>query len=50
MEKLMILDGNSLMNRAFYAVPTLTIADGTHTNGIYVFLNMLDKVLSLIHI
>lgn len=44
MEKLMILDGNSLMNRAFYAVPTLTIADGTHTNGIYGFLNMLDKV------
>ena len=44
MERLLILDSNSLMNRAFFAVPPLTTSDGTHTNAIYGFSNMLFKL------
>ena len=44
MEKLLILDSNSLMNRAFYAIPPLTNAEGIHTNAIYGFTNMLLKM------
>ena len=44
MEKLLILDSNSLMNRAFYALPKLTNNEGTNTNAIYGFLNMLLKM------
>lgn len=44
MERLLILDGNSLMNRAFYALPPLTNADGLNTNAIYGFINMLFKM------
>lgn len=36
--KLLILDGNSILNRAFYAIPYLTAPDGLHTGGIYGFL------------
>ena len=44
MEKLLILDSNSLMNRAFYALPPLTNSDGLTTNAIYGFTNMLLKM------
>ncbi|ENZ03415.1 DNA polymerase I [Clostridium thermobutyricum] len=45
MEKLLILDSNSLMNRAFFAIPqTLTNSEGIHTNAIYGFINMLIKM------
>ena len=44
MEKLLILDSNSLMNRAFYALPPLTNSEGIHTNAIYGFTNMLLKL------
>ena len=44
MEKLLILDSNSLMNRAFYAIPPLTNSEGIHTNAIYGFTNMLLKM------
>lgn len=44
MERLLILDSNSLMNRAFYALPPLTNKDGLHTNAIYGFINMLLKI------
>ncbi|NYC95113.1 DNA polymerase-1 [Clostridium acetobutylicum] len=44
MERLLVLDGNSLMNRAFYALPELTNAEGLHTNGIYGFMTMLIKM------
>ena len=44
MKKLLILDSNSLMNRAFYALPTLTNSEGVHTNAIYGFTNMLLKM------
>ena len=44
MERLLILDSNSLMNRAFFAVPELTTTDGIHTNAVYGFSNMLFKL------
>jgi len=44
-EKLMIIDGNSIINRTFYAIRPLTTKDGTPTNAIYGFLNILYKYL-----
>jgi DNA polymerase-1 len=43
-ERLIILDGHSLMNRAFYALPPLTNAEGLHTNALYGFTGMLFKM------
>ena len=43
-EKLLILDGNSLMYRAFYGLPALTNSEGLHTNAIYGFATMLLKM------
>ena len=45
MKKIIIVDGNSLIYRAFYALPELMTAEGLHTNAIYGFLNMLNRVL-----
>ena len=45
MEKLLIIDGNSIINRAFYAIRTLTTQSGLNTNGIYGFLNIYFKVV-----
>lgn len=45
MSKLMIIDGNSIINRAFYAIRNLTAPDGLNTNGIYGFLNIMLKNL-----
>ena len=42
--KLMILDGNSIVNRAFYGIRPLTTKDGTPTNAVYGFLNILNKL------
>ena len=42
--KLLILDGNSVINRAFYGVRLLTTKEGLYTNAIYGFLNILEKV------
>ena len=39
--KLLVLDGNSILNRAFYGIKMLTTADGRYTNGIFGFLNIL---------
>ena len=44
--KLVILDGNSVINRAFYGVRPLSTREGLFTNGIYGFLNILEKVRS----
>ncbi len=44
--KLMILDGNSVVNRAFYGIKPLTTRDGLFTNAIFGFLNILQKVQS----
>ncbi len=43
--KLMILDGNSIVNRAFYGVRQLSAPDGTPTNAIFGFLNILRRLL-----
>jgi len=41
----MMIDGNSIVNRAFYGVPLLTNSQGTYTNAIYGFMNILFKLL-----
>lgn len=43
--KLMIIDGNSIINRAFYGIRMLNAPDGTPTNGVYGFLTILHKLL-----
>ena len=44
-EKLVLIDGHSILNRAFYGVPELSNAKGLHTNAIYGFLNIMFKIL-----
>lgn len=44
-EKLVLIDGNSILNRAFYGVPDLTNSKGLHTNAVYGFLNIMFKIL-----
>lgn len=44
-EKLLLLDGNSLAYRAFFALPLLTNDSGIHTNAVYGFTTMLQKIL-----
>ena len=44
-EKLVLIDGHSILNRAFYGVPDLSNAQGLHTNAVYGFLNILFKIL-----
>ncbi len=44
-EKIVLIDGNSIVNRAFYGLPDLTTTDGRHTNGILGFFNILLKLL-----
>ena len=46
MEKLVVIDGNSLINRAFYALPLLSNKDGEFSNAVYGFTNMLLKVIN----
>ncbi len=46
MEKLVLIDGNSLINRAFYAMPVLSTKNGVFTNAVYGFMNMFIKMLS----
>ncbi len=43
--KLLVLDGNSILNRAFYGIKLLTTKSGDYTNGIYGFLTMLRRIL-----
>lgn len=44
-EKLILIDGNSIINRAFYGVPDLTNSEGLHTNAIYGFINIMLRIL-----
>ena len=46
MEKLVLIDGNSLLNRAFYATPVFTTKDGRPTNGVFGFIKLLLKIIS----
>lgn len=45
MEKLVLIDGHSILNRAFYGIPDLTNSKGFHTNAILGFLNILFRIL-----
>ncbi|MGN0342046.1 MAG: DNA polymerase I [Roseburia sp.] len=44
-EKLVLIDGHSILNRAFFGLPDLTNGEGLHTNAVYGFLNILLKIL-----
>ena len=44
-KRIIIIDGNSLINRAFYALPPLSTTDGKQTNAIYGFLTMLFRII-----
>ena len=44
-KKLVLIDGHSILNRAFYGVPDLTNSEGLHTNAVYGFLNIMFKIL-----
>ena len=46
MEKLVLIDGNSLLNRAFYATPVFTTKDGLPTNGVFGFVKLILKIIS----
>lgn len=46
MEKLILIDGNSLLNRAFYATPVFTTKDGKPTNGVFGFVKLLLKMIT----
>ena len=48
-ETFVIIDGNSLMHRAFHALPPLTNEDGIYTNAVFGFLSMLLKVVGDVH-
>lgn len=43
-KKLVLIDGHSILNRAFYGVPDLTDSEGHHTNAVYGFLNIMFKI------
>ena len=44
-DKLLLIDGHSMLNRAYYGLPDMTNAEGLHTNAVYGFLKILFKVL-----
>ncbi len=46
MAKILLLDSNSLINRAFYAIPTMTTKDGVFTNAVFGYISMLSKLIS----
>ncbi len=45
MDKLVLIDGHSILFRAFYGIPNLTNSEGLHTNAVYGFLNIMFKIL-----
>lgn len=45
MEKLLLIDGHSILHRAFYGMPDLTNASGVHTGAVYGFLNIIFRIL-----
>ena len=44
-DKIVLIDGHSILNRAFFGIPDLTNSEGLHTNAVYGFLNILFKLL-----
>ena len=45
MKKIVLIDGHSILHRAFFGIPDLTNAEGIHTNAVYGFLNIMFKIL-----
>ena len=45
MKKLVLIDGHSILNRAFYGVPVFANSEGLHTNAVFGFLNILFKII-----
>ena len=45
--KLLVIDGNSIINRAFYGIKLLTTKDGRYTNGVYGFINILNRLCEM---
>ena len=45
MSKLVLIDGHSILNRAFYGIPDLTNSEGLHTNAVYGFLNIMFTII-----
>ena len=45
--KLLVIDGNSIINRAFYGIKLLTTKDGQYTNAVYGFINILNKLCDM---
>ena len=43
-EKLVLIDGHSILNRAFFGLPDLTNSEGLHTNAVYGFLNIMRHI------
>ena len=48
-QKLVLIDGHSILNRAFYGVPDLSNSQGLHTNAVYGFLNIMFKIMEEEH-
>ena len=44
-DKILLIDGHSMLNRAFYGVPPLTNGEGLNTNAVYGFLNIMFKII-----
>ncbi len=44
-DKILLIDGHSILNRAFYGLPDLTNSEGRHTGAVYGFLNILFRIL-----
>ena len=44
-KKLLLIDGHSILNRAFYGIPDLSNSEGLHTNAIYGFLSIMFKIM-----
>lgn len=45
MKKFLLIDGHSILNRAFYGVPLFANTEGVHTNAVFGFLNMMFKMI-----
>ena len=43
--KIVLIDGHSILNRAFFGIPDLTNSEGIHTNAMYGFLNIMFKFI-----
>ena len=47
MKRLYIIDGNSLLNRAFYALPLLSDSNGVYSNAVFGFCNFITRIITI---